>query len=113
MHKLFLLPFIVVIGASSAQTAEPPFKPDYSQTCNYAITSGAQTALNKRSNEINSSFLTQDSSGLDPIGRNIVKAGREYYFTKEISEKYLELMSYAEKKYKCALRLIMPALLYR
>jgi hypothetical protein len=112
MHKLFLLPYIVVIGASSAQTAEPPFKPDYSQTCNYAITSGAQTALDKRSNEINSSFLTWDP-GSDPIGRNIGKAYKEYYFTKEISEKYLELMSYAEKKYKCALRLIQPVYLAR
>jgi hypothetical protein len=108
MHKLFLLPFVVAIAASSAQTAEPPFKPDYSQTCNYAITSGAQTALDKRSNEIQESFLRSSDPGSDRIVRDLVKAGREYYFTKEISEKYLELMSYAEKKYKCALRLIQP-----
>ena len=112
MYKLLLLPFVLVIGPLSAQSAEPSFKPDYSQRCNPAITQGAQNALDKTANEFNLRYLKMEMPS-DRISLNIVRAGQEYSFVNTTGDKYLELMSYAEKKYKCALRVIMPTLVYR
>ena len=118
MYKLFLLPFVLVIGASSA-LAKEPFYPDYTPTCDRGINKGAQQKLNLlameyRIKETKRFWAEEDKSGFfeDADAKRIRLGVKQVAYELKFKLKLIDLESYARRKYKCDLNIIIPLFPY-
>lgn len=111
VYKLFLLPFVVVIGASSA-LAKEPFYPDYTPRCDWGINKGAQQKLNllvmeykikeAKKNWAETAFEDEDAKS---IRLGVLEAVYDLKFRLKL----IDLESHARRKYKCDLNVTIPS----
>ena len=111
VYKLFLLPFVVVIGASSS-LAKEPFYPDYTPTCDWGINKGAQLKLDSlameyRTKELDKSFK-EGYRYEDADTKNLRLSLKEISYNLYISVELIDLESHARRKYKCDLNVTIP-----
>lgn len=114
VYKLFLLPFVVVIGASSA-LAKEPFYPDYTPRCDWGINKGAQQKLNLlameyKIKETKRYWAEEDKSGFfeDEDTKRIRLGVSEAVYDLKFGLKLIDLKSHARRKYKCDLNVTIP-----
>lgn len=112
MYKLFLLPFVVVIGASSS-LAKEPFYPDYTPTCDWGINKGAQQKIDSLAmeywrKELDKSFK-EGYRYEDEDTKRLRLSLEEISFNLYFSVKLIDLKSHARRKHRCDLNVTLPS----
>ena len=110
VYKLFLVPFVVVIGASSS-LAKEPFYPDYTPTCDWGINKGAQQKLNllAMEYEIKETKKNWTEEVFEDEDAKRIRLGvLEAVYDLKFRLKLIDLESHARRKYKCDLNVTIP-----